>query len=70
MAEQTAEVKFLHHHQARETVKGERKVTDYSPGEKATFPAETARALVRDKLAEFTSKKAEAAAGAPAPVEQ
>lgn len=70
MAEQMVDVRFLHHHQVRETVKGERKITDYAPGEKATFPAETARALVRDKLAEFASKKAEAAAAPPAAAEQ
>ena len=58
--EETVEVRFLHHH--RDRVSG----ADYVPGKRYELPVAKARSLVTDKLAEYPTKKAAAAADAAA----
>lgn len=47
MDTQTVEIEFVHHHQER----NDGDVVDFRPGDRASFPARKADALVRDKLA-------------------
>jgi hypothetical protein len=63
MAEETVEVRFLHHYTDR---RNPEKPADHRPGDRASFPVPMARGLVASKVAEFATKKAERAADAVA----